>query len=202
MGPAAIALLAVSVVMGAMAANEQNKALAAQTKAAGEQADLDIKELDRQRDFVNAEAAATKSERASEADKATARVLVAMADMGGAGTANETRITQEVDYYEAIDLARLEGNRSRENESKRAQQVVAKNRALNIGIQNKYAAKANTFKFISSSASMAASAFGGAPGTTPNGTAGSYGSGTRMSGMTPSGNMIFSNSTGRLGGGV
>lgn len=164
MAPAVIVLMAISTVMAMKANQAQNDALDAANAAAADQAELDILELDRQRDFVDRKAATDKAEGVRISDATTASMLVAMADMGGIGTVNEARLDAEVGFYEGIDLARIEGNRNREGESLRAKQVFAKNNALNIITQNKAQQKVNTYNFLSSSASKAASAFGSSGG--------------------------------------
>lgn len=158
---ASIILMGVSLAMSAMATSAQNNALEDANRAAGEQADLEIKELNRQREFVDEEAALQKSARVREADRTHASMLVGMADMGGSGTANAERLSQEVGYYEGVDIARLEGNRVRQSESLKAKQQFAKNKAINIGTQNTAQAKQNTYKFLSSAAQTGAFAFGG-----------------------------------------
>lgn len=160
-------LMGVSLAMAAKAASEQNKALGAASEAAARQAEGEIQELDRQREFVNQKKAGEKAARVREAERDEAAMLVGMDDRGGGGTSNVARLAAEVGYYEGIDIARLEGNRVRQNESLKSRQVASKNNALNIIEQNKYKAKSNTFKFLSSAAGTGAKAFGGgaAPGS-------------------------------------
>ena len=167
MGIETIILGALSVGMSAMQASAQNSALEDANRAAGEQADLEIAELNRQREFVDEEAALQKSARVRESDRMHASMLVGMADMGGAGGVNAERLSQEVGFYEGIDIARLEGNRVRQSESLKAKQQFAKNKAINIGTQNKAEAKNNTYKFLSSAVKTGASAFG--PGSLSGG---------------------------------
>jgi len=171
MGVSVIAMMAVSMAMAAKAQQEQEKALAEQSKAAAIQAESEIKELDRQREFVDEEAATQKSARVREADRMEASMLVGMADMGGEGSANEARLSQEVGFYEGLDIARLEGNRTRQAESLKSQQVSAKNTAISLGIQNRFKAKASKYQFMSSAAKSGASAFssGGAKTKAPGG---------------------------------
>ena len=165
MGISAI-LSVVSLAMGAMATSAQNKALEAQSQAAARQAEGEIREFDRQRDFANKKSAADKSARVREADRDHASMLVGMADMGGEGTTNEARLSSEVGFYEGLDIARLEGNRVRQGESLKSKQVASKNKALNIAAQNKAQAKVNTYKFLSSAATTGASAFSTGPSST------------------------------------
>jgi hypothetical protein len=161
MGISVLVMMAISIAMSAMAAKAENERLEAESEAAARQAEADIREGDRQRDFVDDEAARKKSARVREAERDEATMQVHMDDRGGEGTTNQTRMSAEVAAYEGIDIARLEGNRVRQGESIKSQQQAAKNQALNIATQNKSRAKANTYKFLSSSAKTAASAFGG-----------------------------------------
>ena len=164
MGVAMLVMMAISMAMAAKAAQEQKKAAAAQAEAAARQAEGEIKELDRQREFVDEKAAADKSERVRESDRMNASMLVGMADMGGEGTSNEARLSQEVGFYEGLDIARLEGNRTRQAESLRASQIASKQRAQNVGIQMKFKQNAIKYQFLSSAAKTGASAFGGGGG--------------------------------------
>lgn len=156
-------LMGASMAMGAKAASEQNDALGEASEAAARQAEREITELDRQREFVNEKKAGEKAARVRQAERDEAAMIVGMDDRGGEGTSNVGRLAGEVAAYEAIDIARLEGNRVRENEALRSKQVASKNNALNTITQNKYQAKANTFKFLSSAAQTGAKAFGGKP---------------------------------------
>ena len=163
MGIETAIFMAISIAASAAAASEQKKALAAANVAAGEQADLEIEELNRQRGFVNEEAALQKAGRVRESDRMHATMMVGMADMGGADSVNAGRLSQEVGYYEGIDIARLEGNRVRQVESLKAKQQFAKNKAINIGTQNSAKSKQVTYSFLSSAAKTGASAFSSGP---------------------------------------
>ncbi len=162
--PLSIGFFVASLALDAIATSSQNDALAAESEAAARQAEAEIEELDRQREFVDEEAATQKSARVRQADKDDATMQVGLVIMGGAGSVNEARLSQEVGYYEGLDIARLEGNRRRQAESLKASQESSKQTALNIGIQNKAQARGNTYSFLSSAVKTGASTFGKKPG--------------------------------------
>ena len=160
-----LAMSAVSLALGAVAAKEQGAALDRQNKAIAAQAKVDIEELDRQREFADDKARAQKSDRVTEAERDTARIINGMWDMGGGGGANETRLTAETAAYEGVDLSRIEGNRKRQGGALRSQQLSIKAGAGNGIAMNMSRKRVNNFKFLSSAASAGASAFRGSPAT-------------------------------------
>lgn len=131
----------------------QNSALNKQSKAAAEQARRDNEELDRQREEATEIAQEKKSDRVREADRETASMVAMLADVGGGGTLNESRFAGEVGFNSGVDLARIEGNRQRELQSLRSQQVGNRQNAINIASENRSKALGNTINFIGGAAS-------------------------------------------------
>src|SRR5690606_22709142 len=105
------ALFAIAgIALMGLSTREQNKALAEESMAAQQQANLEIEELDRQRKQESLIAQEKKADRVREADQKTASMVAALADVGGAGTVNESRFAEEIGFLEGLDLARIEGN--------------------------------------------------------------------------------------------
>lgn len=100
------ALLVGSLASGLLSSMQGQSAT--QEAAAAEQ-----DELRRQQEEANKRAAEDKSDRALEGDKAAAAATVAMAEVGGAGSLNDSRKQAEIAGLTGLDLARLEGNRTR-----------------------------------------------------------------------------------------
>lgn len=148
------AFLTAAGVFKALTVLEQNKALDEESKAAAEQANLEIEELERQRGEVQKQARAEKSDRAREADKQFASMVASMADNGGAGTQNESRFGAEIGYYEGIDLARVESNRKNQIASLHAEQIASRQTAVNIVQRNKRQQKINFFSALTEGARM------------------------------------------------
>ncbi len=156
-----VALLAVSVGMALVSTIAQNQALGAQNQAFADQNALEQKELTRQQEEVGAQAAERKSDTARRADADFASMIVAMAEGGGAGGVNQLRLGADIGSIEGIDLARIEGNRRRQVESIQSRKEGSTIRTRSQIKSNVSKGRANTIKFLGSSASSAAGAFGG-----------------------------------------
>jgi len=123
---------AAQVGMSAVQAGAAMSAADAKGNAAMQQSTLEWQELQRRKLEATDNARSEKSDRAREADKAMGRMLAVMADNGGSGTSNESRYVGEIGFLEGIDLARIEGNRTREVEAMSSAQTASGWRALNI----------------------------------------------------------------------
>ncbi len=149
MGTALLFTLA-KVAFSAFSTIQQNKALDEENRRAADQSNLEIQELDRQRDEEIEIAQGKKAERVREADRLNASNIAALADVGGGGTSNEARFAGEVGFYEGIDLAIIEGNRRRKAESLLSSQVASRTRALNTFATNRSKQKSNSLGFFGS----------------------------------------------------
>lgn len=155
------ALFIAFTALNAVSTFAQNAAIDDQSANVAESANRQIAELDRQRKEASLIAQEKKADRVREADKVTASIIASLSEVGGAGTANESRFVQEAGFYEGLDLARIEGNRRREVESLRAEQQAVRSRGLNIIQRNRSRQQSNLFGFLTDTASAGFTAFGG-----------------------------------------
>lgn len=116
-------------IIGSFGAMGQAKATSA---AARQQALNEVDRLHREMDQVRDQYRGAKDDRAREADYQMGALMAAMADNGGAGTLNASRMAGEVSFFEGLDVARLETNRKQHINSLKSQQVAANQNALNI----------------------------------------------------------------------
>ncbi len=124
-----ILLQAVQGIMGVMAAGQQ-------ASAAQEVADREVAELERQKEEEEINERSKRSDRAREADREFATMIVSMADNGGAGTGNAARFAGEIGFISGIDLARISGNSIGRRAAMTAKQHAATARADNIASQS------------------------------------------------------------------
>ncbi len=120
-----ILLQAVQGIMGVIAAGQQSS-------AAQEVAEREVEELERQKEEEELNERAKRSDRAREADREFATMIVSMADNGGAGTGNALRFAGEIGFISGIDLARISGNSIGRRAAMTAKQQAATARADNI----------------------------------------------------------------------
>lgn len=175
-------LIIAAIAMAAMATAAANKGLDKDTDAAADHANLKIKELDRQRKQESKIAQEVKADRVRQADKQQASMIAALADVGGAGTDNESRFAGEIGLYEGLDIARIEGNRRRKIEALHSEQTAARNFALSVAAQNKSQKKVNTFNFLKGAAMTGAGAAGGGAGGAATASAGASSASTSYAG--------------------
>jgi len=150
MGFETLALISLGLKVGQTVI--QNKALADSSEAAINQSEAEIQEFDRQREEQDAVAAENKSDRVREADKQFASMITALADNGGSGTAAEARFAGEIGFHEGLDLARIEGNRTRGDEALKSRQGASKNRAVDFARGNRRKAVSNLIDLAASGA--------------------------------------------------
>ncbi len=98
-------------------------------KAIEKQAQAEQTELVRQQNERDRIAAEEKADAVREADRRAAAAIVAMEARGGAGSQNEGRFAREIAGLKALDLSRLEGNRSADVASLQASIKASRNRA-------------------------------------------------------------------------
>ena len=99
--------------------------------AAQELADREVQELERQKEEEARNARSKRSDRAREADRATGSMIAAMADNGGAGTANASAFAGEIGFMAGVDAARITGNSMSLIAALTAQQAASRARAAN-----------------------------------------------------------------------
>ncbi len=120
-----ILLQAVQGIMGVISASQQSN-------AAQDVAEREAAELERQKDEEKINERSKRSDRAREADRQFATMLVSMADNGGAGTGNAARFAGEIGFVSGIDLARISGNSISKRAALSAKQDASRARADNI----------------------------------------------------------------------
>ena len=142
MGASAMIFLQIAQgVMGVMGAAQQGQ-------AAGQQADAEVRELERQKEEEALNARAKRSDRAREADKQMGAMIAAMADNGGAGTGNASQFAGEIGFMAGVDKARITGNSVSRINSLSSKQTAAKARGDNAATT----AAGNMFSSILSAA--------------------------------------------------
>lgn len=152
MGPVFMAVMAVmSVVSSFAAAANQASAAKAQARNAADMARMQIDEIQRTQKEVNEAAQSDKGQRARQADKEFASLVVSFAERGGLGTINAVRGGQEVGYNAGMDLAKIEANRRNVVASLQSKKQVAHQQALNIAEEAKYTAKGAFINALGSS---------------------------------------------------
>lgn len=118
---ASLAVSAFQAVTEISSANDAEKAAAAQANA-------EIQELGRQQEEQNRISQEQRSDRVRAADQQFASLTASLSESGGAGTSNEDRLGQEVDFLAGLDLARIEGNRRSSSESQQASKRASRAR--------------------------------------------------------------------------
>jgi len=98
-------------VMGIASAGSQAKAAASAANAQFEQQNRELTEQQKQADEDSRQ---KKGDRAREADRELSTLRVIAGETGGLGTVNSSRLSGEAAYFEGLDVARIESNRSRE----------------------------------------------------------------------------------------
>lgn len=104
-----------------------------------EQAEAQQEELRRQQEEANRQAAEEKSDLALEMDKRLASARAAMEAIGGFGSVNDERAQAEIAGLKGLDLARIEGNRSRQVDALKAAQRSVRKKAKASIIQSQSA---------------------------------------------------------------
>ena len=148
-----------SVGLGFVQSQQQKAAIDAQVREQQRQAQAEIEELERQREEARKQAREQKSDRVREADKQMASMLVALGEIGGAGTINERRFAAEIGFNEGLDLARIESNRRNRVDSLAASQTAAARRArsaVDIGRRQK---QGTTLRFLGGALGVASERF-------------------------------------------
>lgn len=119
-------------VMGSFAATGQAKA---QSAAARAQALAEIDRLHREMADTREQFRGAIDDRAREAEYQMGAMIAAMADNGGAGTLNQSRLAGEISFFKGVDMERLEQNRQGAIRGLKSQQIAANQNALNIQTQ-------------------------------------------------------------------
>tara|TARA_R110000803_G_scaffold4898_3_gene16264 strand:- start:2920 stop:3489 length:570 start_codon:yes stop_codon:yes gene_type:complete len=104
----------------------------AQSKAARAQALAEVDRLHREMGDVRDQYRGRMDDRAREADYQMGAMIAAMADNGGAGTMNESRMAGEISFFEGVDIGRLEKSRVSAINRLKSGQVAANQNALNV----------------------------------------------------------------------
>lgn len=107
---------------GLISAGQQAKAAASAAQA---EFDNKNRELTEQQKQADEEAKQKKGDRAREADRELATLRVIAGETGGLGTVTSGRLSGEAAYFEGLDLARIESNRSRQVASLQRQKEYA-----------------------------------------------------------------------------
>lgn len=128
----------------------QNRQLRQEQEFVADEADLQIEELQRQREVENEIADERRADRSREADRRAASLVAALSDGGGATAFNLGRFSGEVGFFEGIDLSRIEGNRRRKVEALASRQRAVQTRALNTIDAKQSQQRSNFFGFLGS----------------------------------------------------
>jgi hypothetical protein len=125
----AIAMAAASAAMQAQAQRANNRVIEHNMRTAQEEASEQQKQ-------INEQAEEAKGDRTREADREIASLRVMAAESGGLGSLGNQRLIQEAGFFEGMDIARIESNRSKNIDAlQRAKINGAKNAEL-VGLES------------------------------------------------------------------
>lgn len=130
MGPFMAVMAIISMAASFAQAKQQGDLAEKQAANSAAMARMQIDELTRQQKEVNEAAQADKGERARQADKEFASLVVSFAERGGLGTVNALRGGQEVGFNAGVDRQRIEANRQRQIDALQSKKTAAQYDAL------------------------------------------------------------------------